>query len=378
MDPRPNRDPWVDYLRSTITVLVVAHHSALAYTTFSRFDKKVYINSTHPVVDSHRWAGLDFLVEFNDIFFMPLMFLVSGLFVINSLKKKGTLLFLRDRLLRLFVPFIVGGTFLMLVAYFPSYYLATGNSHITAYVLDFFTKQAWPVGPPWFLWLLFVFNVLEALAYPLWQNQFSRLSTWFAGLRDKPILFFGWMSLITWLCYVPLVYVFGPYFWTGIGPFDFQVSRFALYLGYFFLGGVIGCSDFNSGLFSKTAAIVRKGPAWSALAILLFIFAVVFRQSAGQGRDTIIAVSCALSSIAFISVFRTAVSNQNNVWNSLSENAYLIYLTHYVFVTWLQFFMLGLEIHAAVKFIVTFVAALTLSWASGALLRKIRFIAKYL
>jgi glucans biosynthesis protein C len=38
-----NRNLWIDYLRSALTVLVVAHHSSLAYTTFAHFDTKTYI-----------------------------------------------------------------------------------------------------------------------------------------------------------------------------------------------------------------------------------------------------------------------------------------------------------------------------------------------
>ena len=34
------RKIWVDYLRSANTVLVMAHHSSLAYTTFAFFEKK--------------------------------------------------------------------------------------------------------------------------------------------------------------------------------------------------------------------------------------------------------------------------------------------------------------------------------------------------
>lgn len=33
----PARDISIDYLRATLTLLVVAHHSALAYTTFAHF-----------------------------------------------------------------------------------------------------------------------------------------------------------------------------------------------------------------------------------------------------------------------------------------------------------------------------------------------------
>ncbi|MDD3915385.1 MAG: hypothetical protein PHF76_12155 [Bacteroidales bacterium] len=75
-----NRNIWIDYLRSFLTVLVVTHHSTLAYTTFASFDKEVYIKSTHPIVDVERWIGLDIFVSFNDIFFMSLMFLIGVYF----------------------------------------------------------------------------------------------------------------------------------------------------------------------------------------------------------------------------------------------------------------------------------------------------------
>src|SRR6218665_1418439 len=121
MEKSLNRNLWVDYLRSALTVLVVAHHASLAYTTFAQFDKEAYIRSTHPIVDKQRWIGLDIFENFNDVFFMSLMFLIGGLFLMKSIDKKGTSIFIKDRFYRLFIPFIILGTFLMLIAYFPSY-----------------------------------------------------------------------------------------------------------------------------------------------------------------------------------------------------------------------------------------------------------------
>jgi len=92
-----SRIPWVDYLRGFITLLVVAHHSSLAYTTFASFNKAAYISSTHPIVDTMRSRGLDYFEDFNDIFFMSLMFLISGVFVMRSLQNKGVVHFMRDR-----------------------------------------------------------------------------------------------------------------------------------------------------------------------------------------------------------------------------------------------------------------------------------------
>jgi glucan biosynthesis protein C len=78
------RDISIDYLRAVVTLMVLAHHSALAYTTFARFDSTHIFNSTAPVVDMARWAFLDYAENFNDVFFMSLMFLISGLFVVPA------------------------------------------------------------------------------------------------------------------------------------------------------------------------------------------------------------------------------------------------------------------------------------------------------
>lgn len=109
-----SRTLWLDYLKSFITVLVVAHHTSLAYTTFAWFDSSAYINSTAPIVDHNRWIGMDIFENYNDIFFMFLMFFIGGLFLVKSIEKKGTTYFVRDRIKRLFIPFLFLGTFLML------------------------------------------------------------------------------------------------------------------------------------------------------------------------------------------------------------------------------------------------------------------------
>ena len=123
MNNKAGRNLWIDYLRSFLTVLVVAHHSSLAYTTFAYFDHTTYINSTSPVVDNSRWLGMDIFENFNDIFFMSLLFLISGLFIFKSINKKGRKIFLYDRFKRLGIPFIIAVTFIIPIAYVPSYYL---------------------------------------------------------------------------------------------------------------------------------------------------------------------------------------------------------------------------------------------------------------
>ncbi len=387
-----NRNLWVDYLRSSLTVLVVAHHSTLAYTTFAKFDKEVYINSTHPIVDAERWIGLDIFQNFNDIFFMSLMFLIGGLFLSKSIGKKGYANFITDRVYRLFIPFLFLGTLFMLIAYFPAYYIVHNHMDIAAYVNDFFTIQQWPVGPPWFIWVLFLFNLLFVLLNPVIQKTKPKIILLFDNFRNKPVQLFTFLLLTTWILYVPIAYNVGAGTWTGWGPFDFQLSRILLYFGYFFMGGLIGNTDFNHKIFSKDSEIIKKWWVWVLLSLTIYtVLTMGTKQLAHMIMEnqlaefyawmiyyTFYVSCCVLSFLAFVSTFRRFVNFETKWWISLSDNAYLIYLTHYIFVIWIQFLLLNYDISAFYKFLITLVLALSLSWTVSIMLRKNKTIRQYL
>src|SRR3981189_3570569 len=98
----------LDRARTFITLHVVIHHSA---------DKLTYFGNG----DRIRWLGFDLVVLFNDSFFMAFMFLISGLFVHDSLTRRGPANFLANRAWRLGVPFLISIFIVMPIAYYPSF-----------------------------------------------------------------------------------------------------------------------------------------------------------------------------------------------------------------------------------------------------------------
>lgn len=384
---------WVDCLRSALTLLVVGHHAALAYTTFANFVPARYIDSTHPIVDNNRSVALDIFQNFNDIFFMSLMFFIGGLFMHQSILKKQFINFVKDRFNRLFLPFISIGTVLMLVAHIPAYYAAQHSFGLERYVQDFFCHESWPVGPPWFIWVLFIFNLIFSLINnPLRKQVFT--ATALERLAKYPLLLISLLVAFTWLLYVPLALIAGPGKWTGIGPFDFQLSRILLYFGYFIIGAQIGCGDMNNTIFNKHSPLMAKWKIWivgAAVSYALLTTVVHFHVleqmvTSGLMAESIawmlyfglFVLSCSLSCVAFICFFRMKFEIKNKFWHSLSKNAYLIYLIHYVFVLWIQFALREVELHAVLKFLIVFICSLSASWLLSTLLRKNEFIAKYL
>lgn len=391
-DNKQNPTLWIDYLRSFITVLVVFHHSSLAYTTFARFDSRVYINSTHTVVDEQRWIGLDIFQNFNDVFFMSLMFMIGGFFLVHSISRKGAATFIRDRFFRLFLPFFLGGTLLMLIAYFPSYFLASGDTSVASYVKDFFTTQRWPVGPPWFVWLLFVFNIALAACHAVLGPMLSGFGGLMARLKEKPALLIFILFVFSWILYVPLAYKVGAGTWTGLGPFDFQLSRILLYFGYFFLGAMIGGSGVLNSIFSEQSRLVKLWRLWLAKAIVIYILLTLIPPYLIAAMEenriqafyawmiyyTVYISSCVFSCMAFLTLFKARVNGYLAWWDSLSRNAYLIYMVHFIFILWTQFLLLNVDMPVFLKFLLVAFVSLGLSWAVSINLRKIPLINRHL
>ena len=323
---------------------------------------------------------------------MSLMFLIGGLFLVKSIQKKGTLIFIKDRFYRLFIPFLFLGTLFMLNAYFPSYYVAHNSTNIIAYVKDFFTIEKWPVGPPWFIWVLFLFNFLFAIFVSFFKKISIHTGKLLSIIKESPLLFFIALFSITWILYVPLAYKVGAGTWTGIGPFDFQLSRILLYFGYFSIGIIIGDTDFNYDLFSEQSPVVKKWWLWLLLSLTVYVLLTIIvapltlMVKQHQIKEfygwmiyyTIYAASCTLSCIAFITIFRKLIRTPRSWWTSLSGNAYLIYLIHFIFIVWCQFLLLRYNIPAFSKFLITLVVALSLSWLVSHFLRTFKIFKQYL
>lgn len=380
--PPRQRDLSIDYLRTAVTLMVLAHHSSLAYTTFAHFDKQQLSRSTAPVVDVMRWAFLDYAENFNDVFLMSLMFFVSGLFVLPALRRHGTFGFIRDRFLRLGVPFAFAVLVLMPVAYYASWQL-TGRSNG---FWDFYQRLAqagFAVGPPWFIWVLLFFDVvLAAILVPLrrWMPGAGRFMR---NLQSHPVATFVGMFFLAALAYVPLLFRYGFGTWTNFltSPFSFQVPRIGLYALWFAIGFLAGIPGSTEGLLSRDASLARRWPLW-LLGCLLAYNALWFlprwsvvHQLPGADQKTLEALlwvlSCVASCFGFLALFR-GVSMTSRPWiNSLSRSAYVMYLVHYVFITWTQRVVLDRPVHASIKFAFVFLATTLLSWLTAQVVFRI-------
>jgi hypothetical protein len=364
------RELYIDDLRTAVTVAVVAHHSALAYNTFCHYNAVHYTLSSAPIVDSARFPPLDYFVAWNDIFFMALMFLISGLFVSSTLARKGAASFLADRTRRLGIPWAIAVVVLMPLAHYPSWRLSqeAPGGH---FLLHFYTVDGWPVGPPWFIWMLLAFCALAA------RTARRNPQSWL--LRPWPVSSPWALALVTLavtlLAAIPLRLLIPPFLWLP-GPLGFQLWRPVLYLAWFFLGVRLGAAGLSRTLSRDT---LHPWPLWLLLGLAAFAAHWHFSGPAlaawpAWQRNVVLAAvfscCCTFTALGSIGLFRACVRRSRAWTANLSANAYGIYIVHYGFVTWAQFLLLSSRLPAAAKFSIVFSSALAASWLVTAALRR--------
>jgi peptidoglycan/LPS O-acetylase OafA/YrhL len=382
-------NPAIGYLRAFIVALVVAHHAALAYHPYAPPPPASLLTQPRwwgafPVVDPHKWGGSALLVGFNDQFFMSLMFFLSGLFVWRALSTKGVATFLRDRFLRLGLPFVVAAGVLAPLAYYPTYLQISG--HAGGFWHQWLSLGNWPVGSAWFIAVLLAFDCIAALLFVLVPKQVLKLGALTSGADRRPVIFFAALIAVSAVAYMPLAHHFTSLAWWSFGPFAFQTSRILHYLVYFLIGVAVGTRGLDRGLLSPQGKLARRWPLWLATSLIFFVLAtaVTIAAMASWGKSPMLAsamdagfvLSCAASCFAFLAAFLRFAQSRSQVWDGLSANSYGIYLIHYAVVSWMQYALVPVALPAVAKWLIVFPGALALSWAAADAIRRIPAVAR--
>lgn len=374
-----------DRARTFITLLVLIHHSVVNYTHFGEGDRM-------------RWLGFDLVVLFNDSFFMACMFFIAGLFVHESLTRRGAVGYLRRRAFRLGVPFLISVFVLIPIAYYPTFlrYHMPGTTDFNFFHFWWRTISVgpWPSGPAWFLWVLLAFDILAVAIWSMGREILAGLGRAIAALRERPATAFGAFLILSIVSYVPMRLAVGDGAWFEPGhyPLPIQTSRVLLYPAYFFTGVGIGMVSLRAGVFSEIGGVVKRWPLWLAFSVLFYGAILLLVYARHNWVDSVsnpplawkVAYGLAFASFSAAMAFTVLTISVRLTHSSLrlldamQPSAYGIFLVHYIFIVWLQYVVYDPAWPAGVKAAVVFAGTLGGSWLITIWLRKIPFIARML
>jgi glucan biosynthesis protein C len=356
---------WVDRLRVWLTVLVVAHHCAAAYASIPAWYLDLGGKDS-----SATWLTL-FMVA-NQLYFMGAFFLLSGLFTPGSVDRKGPARFVRERLVRLGVPFLFYLVVVRPLAMLPAG-IATARADAAAhkpFSLVSYVVFGGDPGVTWFLEVLIVFSLGYALVRVLRPRRVAAVPAepvappWWGPVAlvvALSVVDFWWWWLVPMGTYWPVVGLPSPTFLPQylmlfvVGALAVRRGWLARLSGRWAIPAVPALP--LGGAMTVATLTAGNGPAHPVTGAV---------QTLGSSLFAVAAV------VLLVLVFRRWFARPaGRVTRFLSGQSFAVYVTHPVVLVWVSVALLAVPGPSALRAALLFVVAAPLCWLVAWALRRI-------
>ncbi len=368
---------FLDNVRYLSVFLVVVFHVTCSYSHYS----------TWWAINDDNSIFFDYLFRFLNVFLMPTLFFIAGYFALPSLHRYGTWLFLKKKIIRLGIPWLVGVLLLGPIRIYIYEYSRgiEGLNLWKRFVVNFQEAAMFGTGfrnsydqfnhvHLWFLSLLLFFFFVFALLHCGMPSRAGKLSP------DKKTTDPSVKSIISVLVLVSMVttiltllmfllFIKEP----GKEPsliiasiLCFQPTRVWLYVICF----ALGIYTFHKNWFTNHKTIGNT-LLWLVLTLSLLLaeemtFASLMNKFSPILGMTYITIKSFLSFFIIITLtaFAGKYWNNSHKLNRLfAKNSYPIYLIHFVIVLSIQLLMYKWwDVSIYVKFVIGSVFSLMLSF----------------
>jgi len=352
----PNiRYHYMDNLRALAMLTGIFFHAAIAYSPIMN---DVWLSS-----DPSNSVALDSAAWFTHLFRMPLFFLIAGFFSCYLIEKRGMGGFLKNRAIRILVPFVIflpliWASFAMIVKW--AMLNVANPSPILQLIVAMANVPDAPPPPVTTTHLWFLYNLLQFyLVYMVLHRTGVLAMKWTSILQNTKFVLFALPVLL-----VPaLLTQYSPY--PAPEQFVPQLWSFG-YFGIFFLLG--------SQLFKQQALIdsVKPYAPWMLISSLA-MYAVVYRDfpatlsiQEAMVMQQGIAPSwthlgiCILE--AYIAVHMTLIclvagklflNKANKTFRFVADSSYWVYIIHLPVLFLIQFLLLDTNWNLWIEFLVS-------------------------
>ncbi len=357
--PPRGRLASIDWLRFIAVLLLAPFHAAISFTGAG----SVYVYDT-PVRDILLAGGtpvnigpsaLMYFTVFLDNWFMHLLFFVSGIGAVFSLRKRSGGQFMGERSYRLGLPLTLCTLLIVPVqTWLGDLSFGRFSGSFFAYFPSFFSKS-FNLGQFWFLGYLFVFS---ALALPLFlairrMGEGSRFITIARRFAAMPLI----LLPALWFCLLEALFRPG---WPGSLIIWDDWAVFSINLSFFVMGYIAGSvpellqaieKHRRAALILGAAAFLARMATYSVVAVpagynAANILAVAFRGIAAYGLV-----------LAATGYGQRYLNRTGRMLGMARDLSFPLFILHYVPVTAATYLLLNSGLSIWVRWILTVAAA---------------------
>lgn len=348
-----NRLHYMDNIRALAMMLGVLFHAALAYSPFMH-------DLWFTTGDQSSWV-IDFVAFFTHLFRMPVFFMLSGFFVIMLIQKRGISGMLKNRALRILLPFII---FLPLVMLGYFVVMGWGIKHVEnlSPLMQYFkmmeTMPDLPKPEPstthlWFLFNLMLFIVMTVILFK------AKL---FNSVKIQNVITTKFLIFVFPLLLVPaLANQFAPHpaperFYPELWSFGFYGLLFIvgsfIYLRQNILDeleeykhALIGISVVGYGYFFYSLPQTVSGEEMMAGMVNGFQFTWSHLPVAIAEAYTAVAMS-----LYVLLMGKRYLNKQSRFIKIIADSSYWVYIVHMPVLLMVQFAIANIDMNMWIKF----------------------------
>lgn len=288
--------------------------------------------------DAHNGTFFNVTGDIIHTFRMPLFFCLSGYLSVILFKKLGTIGFLKNRVKRILVPFVVSYLTIGVLCKYLEKSISFRNNGLSpleslksGFSSDDFLFVDLKANHLWFIYYLFLFIVLTIVICQLTKNlEWSRLKVYTPSKkrRDKILLCSFIVSTVP-LSYLLIAYEHGE----GYGFQEvrgIQIRTFLFTYNFFLFGWLMHKFKFDMSIFKvRPKLFILFGLCPIAFKVWLFpqlknsFFAQILTLSISETLSIWFLI-CGLLGLALIHF-----NKKSNILSYLTDSSYWIYLIHF-------------------------------------------------
>lgn len=367
----PNADnvrlDYLDATRAFALVLGIVFHACLSFMP-------VFMGWAVQDVSTSPLVGM--FVTVSHSFRMEAFFLLAGFFSHLTLQRKGVGEFLRSRLLRILVPFVVGW-FILRPLVNSGWIMGSaslrGDVDVWAGLVGGFQSlSTLPAGifAGSHLWFLYYLALITTLVLAL-RGLLGATGVWQDALARRADTVVAWLANSSVSLVILAVPTAGALwlmsFWGMDTPDKSLFPHFpvlAIYCGFFLLGWMLSR---QRDLISRFARLTASRWIVAGLGVAAILLLGEIERDPGHPYHLAAHVAFALSyaltmwSLVFltIGVFQRFCSRPNAFVRYVADSSYWMYLIHLPVVVWLQVAVAELPLHWSLK--LAFVSMMTIA-----------------
>lgn len=339
---------FLDNLRTFMIFLVVLIHAGGVYENRGNW-------ALFWIVDDPATNSLsDILFSIIDIFVMPVIFFISGYMIPISLKNKSGYQFLKSKIKRLMIPWLIA--VLTLIPLYKLIYLYSRGLPQEPWTTYFhWNCGIWSQNWLWFLPVLFLFNLIYI---PLSRTNLpsAKISIKFVIIAIFIISFLNSLTMDA----------FGLRGFTKTTLINFQNERLLIYFMVFLLGSLcfkqktLTSKPKNSKLYPVVLLTT-----WIPITLYCFFnmksSLITNNIVYSEAIDTLLlwsslSLSLLCSLYLLVKTFSRYFDKPGKLWSEFNKNSYFVYITHVVVMGLIALPLLNIQMASFLKHLVLTVA----------------------